>query len=142
MSASAQKNTQPCPECGGKMSFKTKAEELQYKGHTTKIRTKGWWCGSCDEGILDAQALKASERAFLEMKAGVDGLLRPHDVAVIRKRLKLSQRRAGELLGGGPRAFQKYESGQVMVSAAMSNLLRLLDRDPRRIKELEVAKAG
>jgi DNA-binding transcriptional regulator YiaG len=57
-------------------------------------------------------------------------------------RLRLSQRKAGELLGGGPRAFQKYESGEVMVSAAMSNLLRLLDKDPRRVKELDVRRAG
>ncbi len=134
--------SQPCPECGGTMTFKTKVEELEYKDYTTKIRTKGWWCGSCSEGILDADALQASERAFLELKAEVDGLLSPGEVTAIRKRLRLSQRRAGELLGGGPRAFQKYESGQVMVSAAMSNLLRLLDKDPRRLEELVVAKAG
>lgn len=137
-----QKKTMSCPECGDKMTFKTKKEELEYKDYTTTIRTKGWWCGSCGEGILAAEALKASERAFLELKADVDGLLRPEEVAEVRKRLRLSQRRAGELLGGGPRAFQKYESGQVMVSAAMSNLLRLLDRDPRRIEELELAKTG
>jgi HTH-type transcriptional regulator / antitoxin MqsA len=130
------KKSQPCPECGGKMTYKTKTEQLEYKGHTAKIQTKAWWCASCGEGILDADALKASERAFLQLKAKVDGLLSPDEIAAIRKRLRLSQRRAGELLGGGPRAFQKYESGQVMVSAAMSNLLRLLDKDPSRVKEL------
>lgn len=141
MAKTTSKTSQPCPECGGKMTFKTKTEELEYKGYTTKLRTKGWWCVSCGEGILDADALKLSERAFLELKAEVDGLLSPAEVAAIRKRLRLSQRRAGDLLGGGPRAFQKYESGQVMVSAAMSNLLRLLDNDPRRIEEL-AARAG
>lgn len=142
MSKSTPKKSQACPECGGKMTYRTKTEELEYKGHTTKISTKGWWCASCGEGILDAEALKASERAFLDLKAEVDGLLSPSEVAAIRKRLRLSQRRAGELLGGGPRAFQKYESGQVMVSAAMSNLLRLLDNDPRRVKELPLAGTG
>jgi HTH-type transcriptional regulator/antitoxin MqsA len=142
MPKAARKKMQPCPECGGKMTFKTKVEELNYKGYTTKVRTKGWWCASCGEGILDADALKASERAFLDLKAEVEGLLSPDEVAAIRKRLRLSQRRAGELLGGGPRAFQKYESGEVMVSAAMSNLLRLLGRDPRRMKELGEARTG
>lgn len=142
MPRTTKKKSQPCPECGGTMTFKTKTDELEYKGYTTKIQTKGWWCRSCDEGILDAEALKASERAFLELKAEVDGLLSPDEVGAIRKRLRLSQRRAGELLGGGPRAFQKYESGQVMVSAAMSNLLRLLDADPKRLEELAVAKTG
>jgi HTH-type transcriptional regulator/antitoxin MqsA len=119
------------------MKLTTKTEVLEYKGYTTKLRTKGWWCGSCGEGILDAAALKASERVFLTLKAAVDGLLCPDEVAMIRKRLRLSQRRAGDLLGGGPRAFQKYESGQVMVSAAMSNLLRLLNNDPNRLSELQ-----
>lgn len=140
MPRTPQKKTQPCPECGSKMTFKAKTDELEYKGHTTKIRTKGWWCDSCGEGILDSEALKASERAFLALKAEVDGLLSPEEVASIRKRLGLSQRRAGELLGGGPRAFQKYEAGQVMVSAPMNNLLRLLDRDPKRMEELVQAK--
>jgi HTH-type transcriptional regulator/antitoxin MqsA len=125
------------------MTFKTEASELEYKGHTKTIRTKGWWCDDCDEGILDGEALKASEAAFMALKAEVDGILRPGEVAQIRKRLRLSQRRAGEILGGGPRAFQKYESGVVAVSVAMSNLLRLLDKDPKRLRELEeLAEAG
>lgn len=131
-----QKKTQPCPECGGNMTFRTKIEELEYKGHTAKTRTKGWWCGACGEGILDGEALKIREGVLMALKIEADGLLRPDQVAAIRKRLRLSQRRAGEVLGGGPRAFQKYESGQVMVSAAMSKLLRLLDNDISRLKEL------
>lgn len=48
----------------------------------------------------------------------------------------ISQRKAGELLGGGPRAFQKYESGAQAASAPMSNLLRLLANDPSRLREI------
>jgi HTH-type transcriptional regulator/antitoxin MqsA len=50
----------------------------------------------------------------------------PSEVALVRERLGLSQRKAGELLGGGPRAFQKYEAGTQAVSAPMSNLLRVV----------------
>jgi len=60
---------------------------------------------------------------------------------VIRERLQLSQRRAGELLGGGPRAFQKYESGSQQVSVPMTNLLRLLAKDPKRLAELSGSAA-
>jgi len=42
---------------------------------------------------------------------------------------------------GGPRAFQKYESGKQQVSVPMANLLRLLKKDPRRLVELTEAKA-
>lgn len=55
------------------MTYKIKADELEYDGHTTKIRNKAWWCDSCGEGILDGEALQASERVFLELKAKVDG---------------------------------------------------------------------
>ena len=57
-------------------------------------------------------------------------------VATVRKKLGLSQRQAGELVGGGPRAFQKYESGEVEPSEAMLKLLRLLENDPQRLNEL------
>jgi HTH-type transcriptional regulator/antitoxin MqsA len=40
------------------------------------------------------------------------------------------------LLGGGPRAFQKYEAGTQAVSSPMSHLLTLLANDPKRLDEL------
>jgi HTH-type transcriptional regulator / antitoxin MqsA len=132
--------TQPCIECSGTMTFEERPEAIEYKGHTIQIATEGWWCDTCAEAILDGAALKKSEAAFMALKASVDGILGGAAVAEIRKKLKLSQRRAGELLGGGPRAFQKYESGQVMVSAPMSNLLQLLERDPQRVEELKQIK--
>src|SRR5207253_1735613 len=80
--------------------------------------------------------LAAADRARAELKAEVQGVLKPDEVRAIRLRLKLSQRKAGEILGGGARAFQKYESGEVLVSKPMTQLLRLLSRDPKRLKEL------
>jgi HTH-type transcriptional regulator/antitoxin MqsA len=80
--------------------------------------------------------MEVVDRAIVELKAEVQGVLKPDEVRAIRLRLKLSQRKAGEILGGGPRAFQKYESGEVLVSRPMTQLLRLLSGDPRRLKEL------
>ena len=54
----------------------------------------------------------------------------PEEIRAIRQRLKLTQVEAGELLGGGPRAFTKYESGAVTPAASVINLLRLLEADP------------
>lgn len=129
--------TQPCPECGGDMHFEKRADEVVYQGHTRKLKTLGWWCSKCDEAILDGAALRAREKAFLSLKAEVEGVLGPEQVAEARGRLGLSQRKAGELLGGGPRAFQKYESGSQAVSVAMSHLLTLLANDPKRLRELQ-----
>jgi HTH-type transcriptional regulator / antitoxin MqsA len=130
-----------CPECGGAMVLETRSDTVQYKGQTAKVRVKGHWCRSCNEAILEGAALKKREAAFLALRARVEGVLAPREVAAIRERLKLSQRRAGELLGGGPRAFQKYESGEQQVSVPMANLLRLLEKDPRRLDELTGSRA-
>ncbi len=128
--------TQPCPECGGEMRFEKRADKITYLGKSRTLKTLGWWCSKCDEAILDGEALRLREMAFLELKAEVDGVLGPAEVAKVRASLGLSQRKAGEVLGGGPRAFQKYEAGTQAVSVPMAHLLRLLGNDPARLEEL------
>src|ERR1700690_3556353 len=59
--------------------------------------------------------------------------LTPQDIRRIREKIGLSQGEAGELLGGGPRAFTKYESGTIKPTAAIVNILRLLDANPSAI---------
>ena len=131
-----------CPECGGKMRRGTKPVELAYHGEVTTIRQPGWYCTKCGEGVHDGADIKATDREFMAFKAVVDGVLAPTDVRHIRERLHLSQRLAGQILGGGPRAFQKYESGTAAVSQPMSNLLRLLRKDPKRLAEIEPSPTG
>ena len=62
--------------------------------------------------------------------------LTPARIRAIRQRLGLSQVEAGELLGGGPRAFTKYESGTVRPAAAVANLIRVLEAHPSVIATL------
>jgi transcriptional regulator with XRE-family HTH domain len=62
--------------------------------------------------------------------------LKPDDIRRIRESLGLSQVEAGELLGGGPRAFTKYESGTIKPAASVANLLRLLEADPSTLSTL------
>jgi len=120
------------------------AEELvgRNPGETITVDQPGWWCSKCGEAVLVGEDVAASESAFIELKARVDGLVPPAEVKRIRTKLKLSQRKAGALLGGGPNAFQKYEKGEVGVSQAMSHLLRLLDQDPSLLGKLREGKAA
>ena len=60
----------------------------------------------------------------------------PEEIRSIRQSLGLTQVEAGELLGGGPRAFSKYESGTVKPAASLISLLRLLEADPGAIATL------
>ena len=60
----------------------------------------------------------------------------PEHIRAIREGLGLSQVEAGEVLGGGPRAFTKYEAGTVKPAAAVVRLLRLLEANPAAIASL------
>ena len=62
--------------------------------------------------------------------------LTPERIRAIRKGLGLTQVEAGKLLGGGPHAFTRYESGNLSPSAALSNLLRVLDKYPQALQVL------
>lgn len=71
-----------------------------------------------------------------KLKARHAGLLEPENIKRIRKKLDLTQTAAGELIGGGPRAFQKYKTGEFLPGRAISSALRLLDRDPQALRVL------
>ena len=62
--------------------------------------------------------------------------LAPSEIRAIRERLSLSQVEAGELIGGGPSSFTKYEAGTVKPAASVINLLRLLEANPAAIVSL------
>ena len=48
---------------------------------------------------------------------------------------------AGTIIGGGPNAFQKYESGDVLVSKAVASALLLLDDHPEGLSVLKSREA-
>jgi len=82
--------TQPCPACGGEMRFEKRTDTLLYKGQERPIQTQAWWCKSCGEAILAGEALRARELEFQKLKAEVDQVLAPGEVAAVRSRLGLS----------------------------------------------------
>lgn len=121
------------------MARNTQKDLITYKELTKEVEQPGWYCVSCEEVLLDEADVLVTEAAFFDLKAEAEGLLPADEILRIRRRLKLSQRKAGELLGGGPRAFQKYEKRLVMVSKPMSNLLRVLDRHPEVLDDLALS---
>ena len=57
-------------------------------------------------------------------------VLSPLVVRAIRERCGLSQREAAQVFGGGAKAFEKYESGEVAPSSSMTRLLLLAAKRP------------
>jgi HTH-type transcriptional regulator/antitoxin MqsA len=113
--------------------------KITFEGLSETIDLPGWYPkgGPSDDGLHTGKDMEVSDAALRRLMTKARATLSPAEVKAIRSKLKLSQREAGKLIGGGPRAFQKYESGEVMASVPMSKLLRLLAKDPKRLKELQ-----
>src|SRR4051812_9399882 len=117
-----------CPVTGAPMVRDVRPMTIAYKGVSTTFDMPGWYCDASRESIHTGEDMKVSDRELTKLKARVEGLLAPEEVRNVRKKLGLTQRDAGRIIGGGPNAFQKYESGEVLTSHAVSTLLRVLVR--------------
>ena|SRR5690242_17773104 len=125
-----------CPETGKPMVRDSRPMTITYKGQSSTFEMPGWYCHESDEAIFTRDDMKVSDAALRELRIKVDHLLRPQEVRRLREKFGLTQREAGQIIGGGPNAFQKYEQGTVTLSKGISNFLRVLDRHPEEIEEL------
>jgi len=129
-----------CPETGAPMYRGARPMTLTYKGESITFDMPGWYCDRSEESVHTGEDLKVSDRVLNRLKAAQEGLLPPEEIYRIRKKLRLTQEAAGLLIGGGPRAFQKYEKGDLLPSRAVSNALILLDRDPEALSVLKAPR--
>ena len=127
-----------CPETGAPMYRGVRSMTLNYKKESITFDMPGWYCDQSEESIHSGEDMKVSDRKLNLLKARSEGLPEPVEIRRIRKKLHLSQEAAGLLIGGGPRAFQKYESGDLLPSRAVSSALILLDHDPEALSVLKV----
>lgn len=120
----------------------TRPMELNYKGQSATVQMPGWYCRDSGESIHTGADMKVSDKALKELKIKVEKLLLPEEIRRIRTKLGLTQREAGDVIGGGPNAFQKYESGEVLLSKGMSNFLRVLEKHPEEVAKLKEQSAA
>lgn len=127
-----------CPECGQTMHRDVQNFTITYQGFTSTFPMPGWYCtgAGCEEAIANSEDMKVSSRELHILKAKAANLLAAAEVRRVRKTLGLTQREAGLILGGGPNAFQKYETAALVPSQAISNLLRVLEAHPAALEVL------
>ena len=126
-----------CPETGLPMVRDVRPFTLKYREESVTFDMPGWYCDESGQSIHMGSDLKVSDRILNALKARSEGLLQPQEIQRIRRKLRLTQVTAGNLIGGGPRAFQKYEAGDLLPSRAISSALVLLDSAPELLKILE-----
>ena len=129
-----------CLTCGGaELVHDTRDVEYTYKGETTVIPSiTGDFCPACTDSIHDKDESARYNGLMLEFNKQVNAsIVDPAFVTTVRKKLKLDQRQAAELFGGGVNAFSRYENGKTKPPLALVQLLRLLDWHPELLNELK-----
>ena len=125
-----------CLNCeSADMAHETRDVAVTHHGFKTVVRKlRGWHCPNCGEIEFDKgegeRYAKAVEQLETEERVWLSST---------RKKLKLTQREAAVLTGGGHNAFSRYERGEAKPVVAVVNLFRLLEKRPDLLKELRRA---
>lgn len=128
-----------CPECGASSPVHdTRDVPYVYKDQATTIpAVSGHFCATCDEVTIDKDAVDRYSALVGAFQRSIDkDVIDPTFILSVRRRLKLDQREAGAIFGGGANAFSRYENGKTRPPVALVKLLRLLDRHPELLAEV------
>lgn len=122
---------QKCPLCKrGLLQLVAHPEKFEYKGRRLALPLERFHCPECDESFVDDKAAHEVEPALRRWRREVDGLLMPEEIRAIRQSLGVTQRQMALIIGGGAKAFAKYETSAVNQSQAVDLLLRTIRRHP------------
>ncbi len=125
-----------CLACGhSEMVSKTRDETLSHGNQSLTLHgMRGEFCPVCGEGVWDDESYRRyteAQAALLRSVKDVSGEIRR-----IRKNLKLTQAQLAAAFGVGKVAFSRYERGETRPPAPVVKLLRLLERHPDLLKEM------
>jgi HTH-type transcriptional regulator/antitoxin MqsA len=120
------------PETGKILRRGVRSQIVSFGSLARTVDVPGWYPDDDSDGIHSGADMAESDRAFKELREAYA----EHVRRIRKEKLKLTQEEAGRLIGGGRRAFQKYESGSTPPSDAAIGLIELLDRHPEELEFL------
>ena len=104
-----------CPICEmGILTAKVEKEFQTYKHATSELNLHYSECNFCYSQTATSIQLRQNKRTMIKFQKEVDGLLSSTEIKAIRNSLNLTVKLAGELFGGGPVAFSKYENDDLI----------------------------
>lgn len=124
--------TRTHPETGKMLRRGVRPQTVKFGSMTRTVDLPGWYPEDDSDSLHNGADFAESDRAYQDLKAAYG-----EHVRTIRKQLGLTQEEAGLLIGGGRRAFQKYESGKTPPSEAAVALIEILARHPEEIEFLK-----
>ena len=127
-------NDKPCPLClEGTLHEGSQKQTLEYRGREYEYTTKGAFCDHCHDGFPNYDEREESAWKIFRDKVDAEEVA---ELARIRKKLRLTQKEAALITGGGHNAFSRYERGEAKPIQAVLNLFKLLDHHPDLLSEL------
>ena len=119
------------PKTGDVLRRDARMQTLSVGSLLREVEVPGWYPEDDGDSIHSGAELQAIDQAYLELRAAYAAR-----VKAVRKKLGLTQEEAGRIIGGGRRAFQKYECGTMQPSEAAVGLIEILDRHPNEVATL------
>jgi|TARA_B100000749_G_C18242119_1_gene388789 HTH-type transcriptional regulator/antitoxin MqsA len=119
------------PKTGDVLRRDARMQTLSVGSLSREVEVPGWYPEDDGDSIHSGAELQAIDQAYLELRAAYAAR-----VKAVRKKLGLTQEEAGRIIGGGRRAFQKYERGTMQPSEAAVGLIEILDRHPNEVATL------
>jgi HTH-type transcriptional regulator/antitoxin MqsA len=120
------------PETGETLRRDVRPAMVAYAIYSRAVDLPGWYPDGDGDAIHTGADLAEWDAVYRQMRADYAQRIR-----TIRKRLGLTQEEAGRIIGGGKRAFQKYEAGKTPPSDAAIGLLELIERHPEEVELLK-----
>lgn len=123
------------PETGKQLRRATRQQIVRVGSLSRTVDVPGWYPEDDSDAIHSGADLKASNEAFKALRQEYATRIKS-----VRKQLGLTQEEAGVIIGGGKRAFQKYESGRTPPSDAAVGLIEVLARHPEEVATLRTLR--
>lgn len=130
-------DTRVHPVTGKRLTRGVRPQTVTFGSLSQAVDVPGWYPDDDSDSVHSGADLSGKEEAFKQLRVAYGERVRR-----VRKGLKLTQVEAGALLGGGPRAFQKYEKGVMAPSDAAVGLIEILAVDPTKIEVLRALRQG
>lgn len=129
-----------CPVCSAGTAKKVERKNYpaRYKGEPVEVPSvEAFHCDDCGEEFLTPEQARAMSVAVKNEVRKKLGLLSPERISAIREKAGLTQAQLEERLGLGPKVVVRWESGKVIQGKAADTVLRLLEREPDLVKDLQ-----
>jgi len=124
-------DTRTHPETGKLLRRDVRPQIVRFGSLSATVDVPGWYPDDGSDAIHAGADIKAADETFRALRDAYAARVR-----AVRRQLGLTQEEAGLIIGGGKRAFQKYESGRNPPSDAAVGLIELLARHPEEVETL------